>query len=141
MTYLREIQSNPFDILFKDFFNSTANFNTIFDAKSPHPVDIFEDPQGLHFEIACTGLSKEDVKLDVEGDVLKINYTRLKGDEPDSEDRNYVLKTIAKRSFNLGYKISSKFNINQAEAELINGLLHIHIPFSEISKPRSLKIK
>jgi len=141
MTYFKELQLDRFDILFKDFFNSNANFNTLFDVQHTHQVDIYEDPQGLHFEIACTGLSKEDVKLDIEGDILKINYARLKGEEPDSEDRDYIAKTISRRSFSLGYKISSKFNINQSEAELTNGLLHIHVPFSEVSKPRVLKIK
>jgi len=141
MTYFKELQLDRFDILFKDFFNSNANFNTLFDVKHTHPVDIYEDPQGLHFEIACTGLSKEDVKLDIEGDILKINYARLKGEEPDSEDRDYIAKTISRRSFSLGYKISSKFNITQSEAELTNGLLHIYVPFSEVSKPRVLKIK
>ena len=139
---LRERMNDPFDILFRDFFNSNSNFNFLSDVKITHPVDIFEDPQGLHFEIACTGLTKEDVNIDIEGDVLKVSYTRPKGDDsPDSEDRTYLVKNVARRSFNLGYKISTRFDLTQAQANMQGGLLHISIPFAEASKPRSLKIK
>lgn len=139
---LRERMNDPFDILFRDFFNSNSNFNFLSDVKITHPVDIFEDPQGLHFEIACTGLSKEDVNIDIEGDVLKVSYARPKGDDsPDSEDRTYLVKNVARRSFNLGYKISTRFDLTKAEANMQGGLLHISIPFAESSKPRSLKIK
>ena len=139
---LRERMNDPFDILFRDFFNSSSNFNFLSDVKITHPVDIFEDPQGLHFEIACTGLIKEDVNIDIEGDVLKVSYTRPKGDDsPDSEDRTYLVKNVARRSFNLGYKISTRFDLTKADANMQGGLLHISIPFAESSKPRSLKIK
>ena len=53
----------PFDLLFKDFFRSDLNFQPAIEAKHSHPVDIFETDKGLHFEVACTGLSKEDVEL------------------------------------------------------------------------------
>lgn len=139
---MRERSHDPFDILFRDFFNSNANFNTLNEVKHPHPVDIFEDPQGLHFEIACTGLSKEDINIDIEGDILKVSYSRPKGDDtPDSEDRTYLAKSIARRSFNLGYKVATRFDLIQATASMQAGLLHISIPFAEASKPRSLKIK
>ena len=133
---------SEFDILIKNLFDVESDFNTPKGFKSPHPVDIFEDPQGLHFEIACTGLTKEDVNIDIEGDVLKVSYTRPKGDDsPDSEDRTYLVKNVARRSFNLGYKISTRFDLTKADANMQGGLLHISIPFAESSKPRSLKIK
>ena len=126
----------PFDLLFKDFFRSDLHFQPATEAKHSHPVDIFETEKGLHFEVACTGLSKEDIELNIEGDILKISYD--KGDEPT---RSYIHKGIAKRSFNLGYKIASKFALSKAEAIMENGLLTILIPFAEEAKPKVLKIK
>ena len=55
-------------------------------------------------------------------------------------DDVYIHKGIAKRSFNLGWKIDSKFNLSSATAEFKNGLLQIVIPYSENSKPKALKI-
>ena len=141
-TLFQERYLSPFDLLFKDFFRSDLNFQPAIEAKHSHPVDIFETDKGLHFEVACTGLSKKDVELNLEGDILKISYSKDTG-EADSEakGRNYIHRGVAKRSFNLGYKIASKFDLSKAEAMMENGLLAIRIPFAEEAKPKSIKIK
>jgi len=128
----------PYDLLFRDFFKSDLDFIPATQAKFTHPVDIFETDKGLHFEVACTGLSKSDVELNIEGDVLKISYTKSPVVE---EDRNYIHRGVAKRGFNLGYKIAAKFDLSKAEAMMENGLLGIRIPFADEAKPKSIKIK
>jgi HSP20 family molecular chaperone IbpA len=128
----------PYDLLFRDFFKSDLDFIPATQAKFTHPVDIFETDKGLHFEVACTGLSKSDVELNIEGDVLKISYTKPPVVE---EDRNYIHRGVAKRGFNLGYKIAAKFDLSKAEAMMENGLLGIRIPFADEAKPKSIKIK
>jgi len=128
----------PYDLLFRDFFKSELDFQPAASAKIQHPVDIFETKNGLHFEIACTGLSKSDIELNIEGDIFKISYNKT----PEQyEDRHYIHSGVAKRSFNLGYKIASKFDLSKAEAMMENGLLAIRIPFAEEAKPKVLKIK
>ena len=129
----------PYDLLFRDFFKSELDFQPAASAKIQHPVDIFETKHGLHFEVACTGLSKEDVDLNIEGDILKISYQRF--EKKEYEDRTYIHQGVAKRSFNLGYKIASKFDLSQAEAMMENGLLAIRIPYADEAKPKMLKIK
>ena len=128
----------PYDLLFRDFFKSDLDFQPATQAKFTHPVDIFETKYGLHFEVACTGLSKEDVELHIEGDTLIIRYDK---GHKEYEDRNYIHKGVARRSFSLGYKIASKFDLSKAEAMMENGLLGIKIPFAEEAKPKTLKIK
>ena len=141
-TLFFERQLSPFDLLFKDFFKSDLTFQPAIEAKHSHPVDIFENKNGLHFEVACTGLSKEDVEINIEGDVLKISYNKPQEDACCEVDEcNYIHRGVAKRSFNIGYKIASKFNLPQATAEMKNGLLKISVPFAEEAKPKVLKIK
>jgi len=144
MTHLKIFENTiaPFDILFKDFFKSELNFQPAIEAKFPHPVDIYENKDGLHFEVACTGLTKEDVELNIEGDVLKIAYNKNEDEGCcDINDCHYIKRGIARRSFNLGYKIANKFNLTKAGAEMKNGLLKISIPFAEEAKPKQLTIK
>lgn len=141
-TLFQERYLSPFDLLFKDFFKSDLNFQPAIEAKHSHPVDIFETDKGLHFEVACTGLSKEDVELNLEGDILKISYSKdAEAADVEAKGRNYIHRGVAKRSFNLGYKIASKFDLSKAEAMMENGLLGIRIPFAEEAKPKSIKIK
>jgi HSP20 family protein len=131
--------TDPYDVLFKNFFNNDSFFAPALETKISHPVDIYETQDGLHFEIACTGLSKEDVKINIEGDILRVTYE--KDGENEIDVTNYIHKGIARRSFNLGYKISSRFDLQDADAQMINGLLTISIPFAEQAKPKVLAIK
>ena len=128
---------DPFDVLFKNFFNNDSFFSPAVETKISHPVDIYETDNGLHFEIACTGLSKEDVNINIEGDILRIKYEK----NDDDEVINFIHKGIARRSFNLGYKVSSRFDLQNADAQMNNGLLKISIPFAEQAKPKALAIK
>ena len=141
-TLFFERQLSPFDLLFKDFFRSDLNFQPATEAKINHPVDIYENKAGLHFEIACTGLTKEDVEINIEADILKVSYNKAK-DEACCEVDNcsYIHKGVARRSFNLGYKIAAKFNLSKALAEMQNGLIKVSVPFAEEAKPKVLKIK
>ena len=132
-------ERTPFDLLFRNFFKADGSFQpTTFDNKQPHPLDIFYDKEGLHFEIACTGLTKKDIQLQIDGDLLKIIY-----DKPTEEEdySGYIYKGLAKRSFNLGYKVAAKFELEKLEAEMKDGLLHLFIPITESKKAKTIKIK
>jgi len=130
---------NEFDILFHNFFHPTSGFLSAATAKQPHPLNIFYTDEKLHFEVACTGLSKEDVKVNIEEDILKISYK--KPEEDDSFHPGTIHRGLARRSFDLGYKISAKYDLSKAEAKLENGLLEVAIPIVEKAKPKTLKIK
>ena len=138
MTLMRT-HTDPFDVLFKNFFNNDSFFAPALETKISHPVDIYETKDGLHFEIACTGLSKKDVNINIEGDILRVTYE--KDGESEIDVTNFIHKGIARRSFNLGYKVSSRFDLQNADAQMINGLLTISIPFAEQAKPKVLAIK
>jgi HSP20 family protein len=141
-TLFFERHISPFDLLFRDFFKSELDFQPAIEAKISHPVDIYENKNGLHFEIACTGLTKNDIEINIEGDILKISYNKPKDEACcEVDDCKYIHRGIAKRSFNLGYKVASKFNLSESSAEMKDGLLRISVPFADESKPKTLQIK
>ena len=135
---LLERHLSPFDILFRNHFNSDSTFQPVGNFKQPHPLNIFFDDEGLHFEVACTGLTKKDVVLDIEGDTLKISYKK-----PDEETfhEGTIHNGLSKKSFDLRYKIAPKFDLSKTDASLENGLLEIFIPLAEEAKSKSIKIK
>jgi HSP20 family protein len=130
-------ERNPFDILVRNFFQDASNYAPLAQTKLPHPVDIYETDNGLGLDIACTGIAKNDIEILIEGNIIRVNY-----DKPTVDENNgkYIHKGIAKRSFNLGWKIDSKFNLSKAAAEFKDGLLAITIPFAKGSEPKTLKI-
>ena len=131
------LEHTPFDILFRNFFKADEAFAPALNSKQPHPLNIFYDDQGLHFEVACTGLTKDDLKIDIEGNEFKIHYLKK---DPDPNLEGYIYHGLSKKSFSLGYKIAPKFNLSKTKAELENGLLEIFIPLAEDAKPKSIKI-
>ena len=139
MTALRFHERTPFDILVRNFFESAGGFAPAAETKISHPVDIYEDPDGIHIEVACTGIDKKDIEVLIEHSSIRIKHERA--NTQDTADRTYHAHGISRRSFNLGYRFSSRFDLSKAEAKFNNGLLLIDIPFAEESKPRALKIK
>ena len=135
---LLERHLSPFDILFRNHFNADSTFQPASNTKQSHPLNIFFDDEGLHFEVACTGLTKKDVILDIEGDILKISY---KKPEDESFHEGTIHRGLSKKSFDLRYKIAHKFDLSKTDAVLENGLLDIFIPLAEEAKPKSIKIK
>jgi len=137
MTQLTHFGTSPFDILFRDFFKSEEEFAPFNQIRVNHPVDIYEAKDGLNIDIACVGLTKKDIDLTIEGDILRVEYKKDKG----SESAEYIQRNIAKRAFNFGWRISRRFDLGQLEAKLQNGLLHLYAPLAEDSKPKAVTIK
>jgi HSP20 family molecular chaperone IbpA len=128
----------PFDILFRNFFKADEAFAPALNSKQPHPLNIFHDDQGLYFEIACTGLTKKDIKIDIEGNEIKIHY--LKKEPEEQLPEGYIYHGLSKKSFSLGYKIAPKFDVEQTQAKLENGLLNILIPIADNAKKKTVTI-
>ena len=138
-TLFLERKFSPLDILVKIFFNQDEEFTTPNNRIINHPVDIYEDKTGLFFDIACTGLTKKQVKVNVEGDILKVSYT--KKDKDEDADQHIYHSGIAKRSFDLGWKIARRFDLSKIEGSMKDGLLKLHIPLTPESKPKTVSIK
>ena len=128
----------PFDILVKNFFEQDSQFDKVNHRAVNHPVDIWEDKEGLTLEVACVGLNKSDVDVDIEDDMLKVSYIKQEG---SNESAHYHYRGVKKSSFDLGWKIARRFDLTKASANMENGLLKILIPFSKAAKPKSLKIQ
>jgi HSP20 family molecular chaperone IbpA len=135
MTQLQHWAIDPFDIVWKNFLDVNSPFNTL-DNKINYPVDIYEIENGLRFELAVVGLNQEDLDILVEGDTLRITHNRKTADEY----RPYISRGIARRSFDLAWKVASKFDLTQLTATMDKGLLIIDIPVSEERAPKKISI-
>ena len=127
---------DPFDIVWKNFFDVNSNFNTI-NQKINYPVDIYETENGLRFELAVVGIDKEELEIQVEGDTLRIQHEN----QLDDSERIYLQRGIARRSFDLAWKVASKFELSKLIAKMDKGLLIIDIPYSESKAPKKISIK
>ena len=127
---------DPLDIVWKNFFDGQSTFNTL-QQKINYPVDIYETDKGLRFELAVVGLEKSDLDITVDGDTLRISHEKAE----EAEQKNYIQRGIAKRSFDLAWKVASKFNLSKLTAEMDKGLLIIDVPYADSKEPKKISIK
>ena len=74
---------------------------------------------------------------------MKVAYKKptVESNPSDIEAPEYIHKGIARRSFDMGWKVSPKFDLTKIKATMANGLLKIIVPVSEDNKPKSITIK
>jgi len=139
-------ERTPFDLLVRNFLKAENNYRPVEqNLKLAHPLDVYQDTFGLTFEIACTGIDKNDLEILIEGQTLRVNYEKKTSSEEEEETevtkKEYIYRGIAKRSFNLGWKIDPKFDLTKASPSFQNGLLEIKIPYLQGQGVKTLKIK
>ncbi len=138
MTHLTHWATDPIDIFWKNLFDQNSKFQNTLDTKVNYPVDIYETEKGLRFELAVVGLDKEDLDIQTESDTLRIKHERK---ENDVLSEVYYQKGIARRSFDLAWRLSSKLDLSNLEASLDKGLLIIDVPYAADKAPRKVEIK
>ena len=139
-------ESDPWDILFRNFFETSSVFVPAIETKTKHPIDIYETDKGLHFDIAVVGCCEEDnIEIEIkDGDTLSVSYKKDECcEEADCEcndERRWIQQGIAKRSFAFGWKIGNKFDLEKIDANVDKGLLSILVPVAPDKKPKQIKI-
>jgi HSP20 family molecular chaperone IbpA len=78
MSTLQLFERTPFDILVRNFFQDASVYAPIDTQKLPHPVDVYEADNGLGIDIACTGIAKEDLDIQIQGNIIRLIMIKAK---------------------------------------------------------------
>jgi HSP20 family protein len=107
-----------------------------------HPCDIQETDNGLRIELAAVGLDKNEIDIIVDSETLRVAYRKTEEEkEKEKNEYRYLHRSIKKASFDIAWKISSKYDLQKLEASLDKGLLTLDIPFAKENKPKKVTIK
>jgi HSP20 family protein len=139
---------NSFPMLFDDFFNQDmfnwkgSNFS---DTNTTIPaVNIKETPEHYTVEVAAPGLTKQDFKVELDGNLLTISSEKTNESDEGGEDERYSRKEFSYQSFSRTFNLQKDVvDIEKIEAKYENGLLHLIIPKKEEAKqkpPRLIQI-
>jgi len=140
----REEFVTPFDSLFDDIIQKalpsfTQEFGISFFGNNSYPkVDVIDHDSKLEIQAEIPGLSKDDVSVDLEQNVLSIvgSNRNSKSDVPVK----YIRKELKRSNFKRSFKLNDNFNLSKIKAEFENGLLCISIPKKTPDKPKKIKI-
>lgn len=140
----REELLTPFDSLFDSIISKTIpsfseEFGIEFFGNNSYPkVDVVDFEDKVQIEAEIPGLSKEDVSVDIEENVLCI--TGSKRENKEGENKKYIRKELKRSSFKRSFRLKDNFNTKKIQADFKDGILLIDIPKKEKEKPKKIKI-
>ena len=129
--------SNPF---FNDVFDSILNDNFLSDklvARIP-AVNIAENDNEFHVELAVPGLKKEDFKINLDKNILTISAE--KNSENSTETKKYSKREYSYNSFVRSFTLPDSADHSKIEADYTNGILKLTVAKREEAKFQSREI-
>ena len=125
-------------------------FNTFFDAPAPGngggatlrrwipPMDLVETADDFVLRADLPGLSENDVKIELEDNVLTISGERKA--EHEERGEGYYRVERASGSFARSLTLPEGVNPNDVKAHFERGVLEVRVPKPEERKPRKVSI-
>lgn len=110
-----------------DFFQVLSNRTS-----SMPPVNIREDEKNYALELAVPGIDKNNLKIDINEDVLTIS-SEHKTETGESKD-GYKRKEFSYSSFCRSFYIPENVNRDKIEANYNDGILSVGLPKQEETK-------
>ena len=138
---------NQLPSVFDDFFNqhlfnwNNSNFS---DTNTTIPaVNIKETAENYEVEVAAPGMTKNDFKVELDGNMLTISSERINQKE-ESDNERYTRKEFSYQSFQRNFTLQKNVvDTDKIQAKYENGLLRLLIPKKEEAKqkpPRLIQI-
>jgi len=138
-----ELFPNVFDDLFtRDLWNWGLTNNSSTNTTVP-AVNIRETADNYDVEVAAPGMTKDDFKVELDGNTLTISSEK-KDEREQKEGERYTRQEFSYQSFQRSFQLHKDVvDIDKIEAKYENGVLHLVIPKKEEVKqkpPRMIQI-
>lgn len=127
----------PFFKLFENFFGAEPGEEIASRTWLP-PVDIQETEDGYKLAVELPGLTKDDVNITLENNVLRLSGERKF--ERDAKKDNYHRIERTYGSFTRSFALPSQVNSEGVTATFADGVLNLVVPKAEQAKPRKIAI-
>ena len=102
------------------------------------PVDIYETESHLVLQADLPDIREQDLDIRIENNMLTIRGERSFEEKVSKE--NYLRVERAYGSFSRSFTLPNTINLEGIKAEYRNGVLTVHLPKREESKPRQIKV-
>jgi HSP20 family protein len=101
-------------------------------------IDMYDNKDEIVVKAEIPGMKKEDVHVSITEDSVSIKGEMKKEEEVKEDDYYYSERSFG--GFSRTLNLSSKIKSNKVDAKFDNGLLEIHMPKADESKPKEVKI-
>jgi HSP20 family protein len=133
---LTRFRRDIYDLM--DRFLSGTPFSE-FDSEWSPLVDVSETNNAINVRVELPGLDKNDINVDVSGDMLSIKGK--KKEEEEKKDKGYYMRESYFGSFQRNIKLPADIQSDKVEAKFKDGILNIKLPKSEEKKAKKIQIQ
>ncbi len=127
-------ETDLFNDAFNSIFNSPFFSERSFDTSSILPkARITEDKDNFFINLEMPGVTKEELKISLENNVLSVSGT--KKHTKKTEDTNILMNEIYFGEFSRSFTVTDEIKKDNIEAEFKDGILNITLPKVEEAKP------
>ena len=134
-----KIFQNSVNRLFDDDFWGVGNVSQ----NVSIPVNVKETDKSYEMELVAPGLKKEDLKINVQGDMLSVSFEHQEEQNQQNKDEGWLRKEYQKRSFTRTFNLDEAIDANKINAKYSDGILHLSLPKKEGAQTisRTIEIK
>jgi HSP20 family protein len=102
-------------------------------------TDVSETPEQLILRLEVPGLSREQIKISVENNVLTVRGEK----QPDAaaENESFYRNERSYGAFERSFSLPAHADFEHIRATIDNGVLTIQLPRREETRPREIKIE
>jgi HSP20 family protein len=131
------LNREPFARLLETFFNDTQG-EEVSNRNWVPPVDIQETEEGYRLQAELPGLTKEDIDITLENNVLRLSGERKFERDVKKESFHRVERTYG--TFSRAFALPQQVNAEKVQAAFENGVLTVTVPKAEQARPRKIAI-
>lgn len=131
---------SPFTDFMKKFFDDDTNYvTTLFESRGNCGlINVYEKENEYTIELSAPGLKKDDIKIELNENVLRISST-VEDNKDDNFD-GYYRKEFRKSSFERSFTIPKDVVKNEISAIMTDGILTLTAPKFKEEKKESTTI-
>lgn len=104
-------------------------------------VNVEESPEALILTAEIPGLTEDEVKVELENNILTIHGEKREEREEGDEERNYHVWERRFGSFHRAFTLPRSVLDDEIDATFENGLLRVRMPKSGEAKGRRIEIR
>lgn len=131
--------SDLFDQFFDtDFFGSPASS---FNRGTVPAVNVSENDDAYILELAAPGRTKEDFKIDVNNNVLRIASETKEEKTEEDKDIKFTRREFTYQSFSRSFTLPKNVNSDDIKASYNDGVLKLEIEKRPEVKPKQIEVK
>jgi len=128
-----------FHTIFERFFGDSSREEPFITSNWWPALDVAERDESVIVKAELPGMTREDIDVSVEGNVLIISGEKKELEEDKKEDFYHVERRYG--TFRRTITLPSDVDPSKIEATYRDGILTVELPKTEEAKPRQIEVK